>query len=239
MNKKINSEPDKIEIKRKKKLKSASDVSANNPARDFLILFFVIITTPLVFVYSFLRGRIRNPFLIVTFLIVIASGLHYLSKSFEVPEKNSKKSILMNATEEISAEEKEKLKNKISTLREEYDDKKVPPPLYPLLDVPIDMLSINYIIYMIDSGYIKNNGEGSENLLNSYLYSKHQLLKQQSWEALNSIDTALAKKYVSIYQDNIAKKNEELRKLRINSKSKGLVDEIKNSISDTVNNIQK
>ena len=196
----------------KHNITSPTAEGSENPAWDFLVLISIILTTPFIFIYSLFTGRIRNPFIVVAFLIAVMTGLFYLSKSGVVSSKHIKSKIIQQTLEELTPEEKEELRSEISTLRESIDVNKFPVPLSPILDVPMDMLSINYLLFMLQSGYIHPNGAGSEFILDSYLHSKHKLLKQKSWEALQNIQTEEAVRTLKNYEAEVAKRNEQLKK---------------------------
>lgn len=221
------------------KKKSGDDVivrspidNDSSPVRDFIILLLVIITAPIVFTVSFLTGRIRNPFVVVAVLLLITTGLYYISKSDLVDKKDIKTKIIQQTLEELTPEEKEELRNEISTLRKSVDIALIPKALYPILDVPIDMLNINYLLFMIQSGYIKPSGEGSEFILDSYLHSQHKALQEKSWEALQNINSEAAARVISNYQTEVAQKAEE-RKRKMGARSdQGIVDDVKEDLLD-------
>lgn len=228
-------------LNKKKEVDITSPTAADNdnPARDFLVLISIIITTPFIFLFSLFTGRIKNPFVIVAFLVLIMTGFYYLSKSGVVSKKHIKSRIIQQTLEELTPEEKEELRNEISTLRKSIDADKFPQPLNPLLDVPIDMLSINYLLFMIQSGYIHQNGEGSEFILDSYLHSKHKMLREKSWEALQNIQTEQAARIIKNYEDEIARKNEELKKTYKNKDDdEGIIEELKYDLQNKINELR-
>jgi Ca2+/Na+ antiporter len=213
--------------------------SDDAPVRNLIVLLFVVITTPVVFLYSFFTGRIRNPFVVVAFLLLILTGFYYISKSDLVNNKDIKTKIIQQTLEELTPEEKEELRNEVSTIRDEIDMEKIPTAFYPLLDVPIDMLNINYLTFMIQSGYIQQNGAGSEFILDSYLHSQHKLLKEKAWEALQQIKTPEADRVMANYEQEITKKNEQMKIKYGGKASKGdVVDDIKFDIKDSLQKLR-
>lgn len=225
------------EEKKPKNITSPTATDNSAPARNFIILLFLVLTTPIVFLYSFFTGRIRNPFVVVAFLLLIVTGFYYASKTGVVSKRDIKTKIIQRTLEELTPEEKEELKNEISTIRDEIDMDKIPTTLYPLLDVPIDMLNINYLTFMIQSGYIQPNGAGSEFILDSYLHARHKILQEKAWEALQGIKTEEAARVMKNYEDEVAKRNEQI-KVRYGGKTEkgGVVEDIKYNLKD---NLQK
>ncbi len=212
----------------------------NAPVRNLIVLLFVILTTPIIFLYSFFTGRIRNPFVVVAFLLLILTGFYYLSKSGVVSNKDIKTKIIQQTLEEITPEEKEELRNEISTIRDEIDMDKIPAVLYPLLDVPIDMLNINYLTFMIQSGYIQPGGAGAEFILDSYLHSSHKMLKEKAWEALQGIKTDEAARVMKNYEDEVARKNEQLKIKYGGGKAQDtdIVDDVKFNLKDSLQKLR-
>lgn len=197
--------------KKEKDISSPTSSDNDNPLANFLILISVIITTPFVFLYSLLTGKIKNSFLIVLFLLLVIVGFYYVSLNSGISKRDIKTKIIQQTLEEITEEEKEEMREEISTIRKEVDINKIPPALLPIVDVPIDMLSINYLMFMIQSGYIQPNGEGAEFILDSYLHSKHKPLQEKSWEALQNIKSEAAYRVIRNYEAEIEKKNELLK----------------------------
>ncbi len=225
--------------KKEKDITSPTFDDDKNPVRDFLVLISVIITTPFIFIYSLLTGRIRNPFVVVAFLVLVMTGFYYLSKSEAVSKRHIKARIIQQTLEELTPEEKESLRKEISTLRKSIDEEKFPKPLSPLLDVPIDMLSINYLLFMLQSGYIQPNGAGSEFILDSYLHSTHKMLREKSWEALQNIQTEHATRVLRNYEDEIAIKNEQIKKnYGSQIKKKGLLDDLEFELENKLKDIR-
>ncbi len=189
---------------------SPTATGSESPPKDFLLLISVILTAPFVFIWSLFTGRIRSPLLVVGFLLAVIVGFYYLSKSGNAT--GIKTRIIHQTLEEITPEEKERMRAQISTIRKEVRSAKVPEALHPLLDVPLDMLSINYFIYMLHSGYVAEDGGGAEHLLDAYLHSQHSILRERAWEALQNIHTEEADRVAHNYEMEIAQQNEELKK---------------------------
>jgi len=227
----------------KEKRENLSPTTVNkSPAKDFIFMLFVILTTPIIFLYSFFTGKIRSPLLVVGLVMLIPVGFYYMSKSGGVAQ-DIKTKILHQTLEELSQEEKEKMRKKISTINKEISSEKVPLALHPLLDVPIDMLNINYFIFMIQSGYIKPSGAGSEFILNSYLMSNHKLLKERSWESLQNIKTEEARKILDNYEQEIAKRNKEIKRRYGNrpqpaNKVDAIMDDAKFNLKDSLQKLR-
>jgi hypothetical protein len=216
---------------------SPTSTSGAAPARDFLILLVVLITTPFIFIFSILTGRIRSPFIIVAFLVSLLTGLYYLSKSDVISKKDIKNRIIQETMEEITPEEKEEMRNEISTLRESFDEEKLPKLFAPLLDVPMDMLSINYFIFMLQSGYIQPDGSGSEALLDSYLHSSHTMLSEKAWEILNNIKTPASDRILNNFEIELKRKEEQHKRdsLKNTSTLDGLENKLNSGLQDIKN----
>jgi hypothetical protein len=206
----------------------------DNPARDFLVLISVIITTPIIFLISLLTGRIKSPFVVVAFLLLIMTGFYYLSKSHVVSKNHIKSKIIQQTLEELTPEEKEELHNEISTLRKSIDTQKLPESLNPLLDVPLDMLNINYLLFMIQSGYIKPDGEGSEFILDSYLHSQHKLLREKSWEALQNIQSPQAETVMKNFEAEMIRRKAEMQKKYGTTapRDTGIIEDFQDDVKD-------
>jgi hypothetical protein len=225
--------------KKEADITSPTAAGSENPARDFLVMLSIIITTPFILTYSILRGRVKSPLVVVGFLIAIMVGLYYLSTSGSISKKHLKEKILHQTIEELTPEEKEELRSEISTLRESTDAEKFPGALNPLLDVPMDMLSINYLLFMLHSGYIMPNGGGSEFILDRYLHSKHKLLREKSWEALQNIPTEEAARVIKNYELEVARKKEEFKaKYGTKIRDTGVVEDLQNTIKDNLINLK-
>lgn len=217
-----------------------SSTQNESPAKTFLMLIAVVVSTPFIFLYSILRGRIRNPIIVIGFLLLVLYGFYLLSET-EVPtKKDIKTKIIQQTLEELTPEEKQQLREEISTIRKEIDIDKIPKPLYPVIDVPIDMLSINYLMFMIQSGYIISSGEGAEFILDSYLHSNHKLLREKSWEALKNINTEAAKRIMQNYRLEVEKQNKVLKK-KYEYKAtpdNGILKDITTDLQNTIQNIK-
>ena len=224
--------------KKEKDISSPTSSESENPVRDLLVLLSLIITTPIIFIFSLLTGRIRNPFLVVAFLILVMTGFYYLSKSEVVSKKHIKAKIIQQTLEELTPEDKEELRKTISTLRKSIDISKLPKPLEPLLDVPVDMLSINYLLFMLQSGYIQPNGAGAEFILDSYLHSQHRMLREKSWEALQNIETEQAERVMKNYEIEMARKNEELKKKYGNIRDNNVIDDLKYDLQNKIQGLK-
>jgi Ca2+/Na+ antiporter len=221
--------------KKQKDITSPTATDSENPLRDFVVLLSIIITTPFIFLFSLFTGRIRNPFIVVAFLLLAITGLYYLSKSEVVSKKHIKAKIIQQTLEELTPEDKEELRKTISTLRKSIDVEKLPKPLEPLLDVPVDMLSINYLLFMLQSGYIQPDGAGSEFILDSYLHSKHKMLREKSWEALMNINTEQAKRVMSNYEAEVARKKAAFKKKYGNKpQTSGMIEDLQEDIKNKI-----
>ncbi len=214
------------------KIFAATEQDNRTPVYDFLILASLIVTGPFILLYKLFRGRIKSPVVIVFILCVGIYALYELSISGSA--KNKGMSIARASLDEITPEEKEEMRNEISTLRKSIGEDKIPQPLAPLLDVPIDMLNINYFAFMIQSGYIAPNGAGSEFILGSYLRANHKLLREKSWEALHNINTDAAKKVIADYEAAVQAQKEEIARKKAAQqpiRSYSTFDDIKDSIN--------
>lgn len=206
------------------------------PVKDFLLLLAVVISTPFIFVFSVITGRIRSPFIVVAFLIAVLTGLFYLSKSDVISKKDIKNKIIQETLEEITPEEKEEMRNEISTLRESFDEEKLPIIFSPLLDVPMDMLSINYFIFMLQSGYILPDGSGSEVLLDNYLHSSHIMLSEKAYEVLKNLNTPTSQRVIKNFEIELERRK-EIQK-RESLKNKSTIDKLENKFNDGLQDIK-
>ena len=122
--------------------------------------------------------------------------------------------------DELTEEDKAELRKEISTIKKSIGEERVPKNLEPIINVPIDMLNINYLLFMIQSGYIQPDGQGSEFILESYLYSPHKRLREKSWEALANINSEAAIRAQKNYMAEVERRAVEHEKKYGNMKGK-------------------
>jgi hypothetical protein len=221
---------------KKSGITSPTSNASSSPAKDFLLLLVVIITTPFIFLFSVLTGRIRSPFIVVAFLIALLTGLFYLSKSDVISKKDIKNKIIQETMEEITPEEKEEMRNEISTLRESFDEEKLPKIFSPLLDVPMDMLSINYFIFMLQSGYILPDGVGSEVLLDNYLHSSHTMLSEKAYQVLKNLNTPASQRVLNNFEIELKKRKAQQQRDVLKNKSD--IDRFENKLNEGLQDIK-
>lgn len=224
-------------LKKKKEIDITSPVDStnNNPARDLFLILLVVATWPFKLIGSvFKRGK-KNIIVIVILLCAVLYGLFEVSR-MNINKRDIKTRIIQQTLEELTPEEKQELREEVSSLRESAGEDVIPVPLHPLLDVPIDMLSINYLLFMIKSGYVQPNGAGSEFILDSYLNSKHNALKKAAWEALQNIKTPDSERVRRNYMANVERQNEEIKRKYGPGPAPetGLVDGLKTDIQNKI-----
>jgi hypothetical protein len=188
------------------KNKQPSPTSAERrPILNFLILLAIIPVVPFYILFLLFRGRNKRfaiPALL--FIIVLCCSGYLLYKSDMFGFKKIADSKIASAENYFSSNENytEELKTTYSTLRKSIGAQKIPVQLHPMLDVEMDMLTINYYYYLISAGYMGENGDGAVYILQNALYSPNRILFEAAWKSLNFIDTAESKKVIADYNKN-------------------------------------
>ncbi len=192
----------------KKKEIMLPTATEEKPVRNFLILIALIPVSPFIMIYSIVTGKLQNPFIVGACLtMILGAGGYYLYDRFTeyTPTKQEK---VLQLFEELNEKEKKELMKKTSTLRKSIDVEKLPKQLTPIFDVEQDLLSINYYYFLLQTGYMGENAEGSVYVLQNALRSSSKNLAKAAWEALSLINTKEAQEI----KDTYAKEVEEASK---------------------------
>lgn len=188
---------------------SAIEATEDEPVKNFFLLILLIPVAPIIFVYSLLMRRRQNSLVMAAIVLLLLGFAFY--KIFQMSSQSDyiKNLALFEMVDELSPEEKDSLKVKLSTLRQSIGEENLPANLKPMFDISMDMLSINYYYYLMNAGYMDDSGAGGEIALQNALYGKNKDLKVAAWESLKLINTKNARKILQAYASQVNSLNEK------------------------------
>jgi len=158
--------------KNTKKKETRLSATEDEPLKNLLILLLLIPLSPIIILFYLATGRTQNSFILgsgVSIIIFLFSAYGFYKYS---TQKEYKYLELTNMISDLPLDEREKLAEQFSTLRESLGGNKLPEQYEPILDSTQNMLAINYYNYLVNSGLIGDNGSGGIYMLQNSLYKK-------------------------------------------------------------------
>jgi hypothetical protein len=191
---------------KKKEIKLPAIEESKHPLRNFLVLLFLIPLAPIILLFSIITGRLQNPFITGACLtMIIAFGGYYAyNKYFNIKAQTINEK-LAPISDELTGEERSNLKNEVSTLRKEIGEDKLPKSLKPMLDINLNMITINYFYFLVNSGHIGADGNGAVYILQNGLYSGNYKIMKAAWESLYYVNSDDSKRVMAIFTEDVAK----------------------------------
>lgn len=208
-------------MSKKEGVKIPAVEESNTPVKNFLFLLLLVPIAPLILAYSLITGRLQNPFIVGACLaLMIGIGGYYsFNKYFGTAPVNLRKEKLSKMTDELSSEDRETLRKEFSTLRESIGAEKLPSQLEPMLDIKMNMLNINYFYFLLNTGHIGKNAEGTIYILQNALYSGDYKVTSAAWKSLHLINTPSSKQIIDEFLADLEKTSAKKSK----KKKKGML----------------
>lgn len=202
-------------MKEKEKKTKPLSATEEEPLKNLAFLLLLIPATPFLLIFNFVTGKAQNSFILGSGLSILLTGLSIYGL-IQYSQTTEYENVALNSmVEELDLEQKQKLQEEFSTLRTSIGAEKFPKELEPILDIPQNMLIINYYNYLVNSSQLGERGEGSIFILQNSLYGEDKALAKASWQALHNIGTEQAKFIMFNFKtdvENLAKLNEEKAK---------------------------
>jgi hypothetical protein len=215
-------------MSKKEEVKIPAVEESKNPVRNFALLLLLVPLAPLILIYSLITGRLQNPFIVGACLtMMIVFGGYYAFTKYVKPPQDLRKARLNKMVDELSDEDRQRLKSEFSTLRKEIGAESLPKQLSPMLDIPMNMLNINYFYFLINSDHMGANAEGAVYILKNALYSGNKKIMEAAWKSLNLIGTDEATATMLEFKNLVAKVKEKKKLKKQNAQANPQIDDWK------------